>query len=58
MKARNIIWDVDDPEDLKYLTTEIEIPEGMEDEDEISDYLSDMTGFCHKGFSLEGKGSN
>lgn len=23
------------------------------DEDEISDYLSDTTGYCHKGFYLE-----
>lgn len=31
---------------------EIDIPDGMTDEEEISDYLSDTTGFCHKGFSL------
>jgi hypothetical protein len=24
----------------------------MTDEDEISDYISDVTGFCHKGFEL------
>lgn len=53
MKAINIIWDVDDPEELEGLPTEIEIPEGMTDEDDISDYLSDTTGFCHKGFSLD-----
>ena len=52
MKAVNIIWDVDDPADLETLPTEIEIPDGMTDEDEISDYLSDETGFCHKGFAL------
>ena len=52
MKAINIHWDVDYKEDLEFLPTEIEIPNGMEDEDEISDYLSDMTGFCHKGFNL------
>lgn len=52
LKAIDIDWDVDDEEDLENLPTEIEIPEGMEDEDEISDYLSDVTGFCHKGFSL------
>ena len=52
MKAINIDWDVDYKEDLEFLPTEIEIPNGMEDEDEISDYLSDMTGFCHKGFNL------
>lgn len=49
-KAVNIIWDVDD-EDIQ-LPTEIVIPDGMTDEEEISDYLSDLTGFCHKGFEL------
>ena len=53
MKAINIIWDVDFEEDLENLPTEIEIPEGMTDEKEISDYLSDVTGYCHEGFCLE-----
>lgn len=53
MKATNIEWDVDDLEDLDYLPTEIEIPEGMIDEEEISDYISDETGFCHNGYVLE-----
>lgn len=53
MKATNIEWDVDYEEDLKSLPTEIEIPNGMEADDEISDYLSDVTGFCHKGYVLE-----
>ena len=52
MKAININWDVDHEEDRELLPTEIEIPADMEDEDEISDYLSDVTGFCHKGFEL------
>ena len=52
MKAFNIEWDVDSQEDLEFLPNEIEIPEGMEDDDEISDYLSDVTGYCHKGFEL------
>lgn len=53
MKAINILWDVDDDEkELVSLPNEIDIPEGMTDEDEISDYLSDETGFCHKGFDL------
>lgn len=34
------------------LPNEIEIPEDVEDDDEISDYLSDVTGFCHKGFEI------
>ena len=37
MKAINIIWDVDFEEDLEMLPTEIEIPNGMTDEEEISD---------------------
>lgn len=58
MKAINIIWDVDNKEGLDMLPSEIEIPEDMIDEagevddDEISDYLSDVTGFCHKGYEL------
>lgn len=52
MKAFNIVWDVDDERDLQFLPTEIDIPEGMED-DEISDYISDVTGFCHKGYLLD-----
>lgn len=53
MKAINILWDIDDGDDVQ-LPTEIEIPDSMSgaDEDEISDYLSDVTGFCHKGFEL------
>ena len=53
MKAFTIIWDVDDERDLQFLPTEIDIPDGMEDVDEISDYISEVTGFCHKGYSLD-----
>lgn len=52
MKAINIIWDVDFEEDLENLPTEIDIPNEMTDEEEISDYITDETGFCHKGFEL------
>lgn len=53
MKAINIKWDIDgDIELSKQLPTEMEIPKGMTDEGEISDYLSDETGFCHFGFEL------
>jgi len=52
MRATNIQWDVDMPEDLEWLPDAIDIPDGMEDEDEVSDYLSDVTGFCHRGFLL------
>lgn len=50
--AINIQWDVDREEDFELLPQRVKIPEGMTDEDEISDYLSDLTGFCHCGFSL------
>lgn len=53
MKAINIIWDTDG-EDIA-LPSEIDIPDGMEDEDEISDYITDVTGFCHMGFDLKGE---
>lgn len=52
MKATHIIWDVDYPEDLEGLPTEIEIPDSVDEED-VPDYLSDLTGFCHKGYVME-----
>lgn len=33
---------------------EIDIPDGMTDIEEISDYITDQTGFCHNGFIVEG----
>lgn len=51
MKAINIIWDSE--ADNIILPNEIEIPYGMTDEDEISDYITDETGYCHFGFELE-----
>ena len=52
MKAINILWDTDGEE--VNLPDEIEIPDWVdkEDDDEISDYLSDTTGFCHFGYEL------
>ena len=53
MIAYNIQWDTDgDKELFDSLPQEIEIPEDITDEDEISDYISDETGFCHFGFEL------
>lgn len=54
LKATNILWDVDYDDDGE-LPTEIDIPEGITDEDEISDYLSEVTGYCHQGYVLEEK---
>ena len=51
IKAININWDVD--QDLATtLPMSIEIPEDITDEEEISNFLSNITGFCHKGFDL------
>lgn len=61
MKAINIKWDTDgDLELLQKLPKEIEIPEYLIDEDtdvddyeeDISNYISDTTRFCHCGFDL------
>lgn len=51
MKAINIEWDINQDKD-NMLPIDLDIPQGMSDEDEISDYISDTTGYCHKGFSL------
>ena len=54
MKAANIKWNTDgDKKTLRYLPKKMEIPSGMYDLDDISDYLSDETGFCHDGFFIE-----
>lgn len=60
MKAINIKWDIDCPEEYEELPTAIEIPEDIIVEDDyeatldaISDYITDITGFCHKGFEIK-----
>lgn len=68
LKAINIKWDTDgDEEVLQDLPTEMIIPDDLEEyyyrdrkyeEDrryvmeEISDWLSEETGFCHDGFEI------
>lgn len=49
--AADIIWDYGDCEDI-ILPSELEIPEEIRDED-IGEYISEVTGFCHKGYTLE-----
>ena len=58
--AHDIRWDTDgDMKLFKILPQEIEIPEEVwEDyddgnDDAISDYISDVTGFCHYGFQIK-----
>lgn len=62
LKAINIKWDTDgDKEVLNELPTEMIIPNELEELykkdreyalEEISDWLSDETGFCHDGFKV------
>lgn len=52
MKVINIQWNVDCEKDLETLPIEIEIPRAMTDDDVISDYISDVTGFCHCGYEI------
>lgn len=62
LKAINIMWDTDgDNELFNKLPTEMFIPDELEimyekDKEfaleEISDWLSDETGFCHDGFEI------
>ena len=49
--AVDIEWDIDDEGSLENLPITVEIPEGMDEED-VSDYLSNLTGYCHKGYVL------
>lgn len=63
LKATNIKWDTDgDMEVLNNLPMEMIIPDELETTykkdreyalEEISDWLSDETGFCHSGFEIE-----
>lgn len=51
--AVDIDWDTDgDPALAAELPEEIEIPDDVPDE-EIGDYISDETGFCHFGYRVE-----
>lgn len=52
MKAINIKWDTDKREELEQLPTEIIIPDTITGKEEISDYITEQTGYCHKGFEL------
>lgn len=60
IQARDIQWDA--PDDVaESLPEKIDVPletiiecDGMPDYiDEISDYITDQSGFCHNGFTLD-----
>ena len=41
--------------ELLGLPNELEIPKELKDEDDISEWLSEKTGFCHNGFEITKK---
>lgn len=49
--AINIKWDVDYDENGNLLPQEVKIPQNIKDE-EIVDYLSNLTSFCFDGFEI------
>lgn len=52
MLVTDIKWDTDGDEELESMLPKVmNVPEGL-NEDAISDYISDQTGFCHFGFTL------
>ena len=63
LKATNIKWDTDgDMKVFNELPTEMTVPNELEEMykkdreyalEEISDWLSEETGFCHDGFEVE-----
>lgn len=58
-RAVDIKWDTDgDEELLATLPKEMDIPNGVDDSDYISDWISDETGFCHHGFRLVDQDGN
>lgn len=52
MKAVNIQWDIDEDNKNISLPNEINIPKNITSTEEISDYITNQTGFCHKGFEI------
>lgn len=60
MKVYNIQWDVDNEYERSFLPDEILIPDsiaqdknGIVNEEAISDFITEETGFCHYGFEFE-----
>lgn len=58
LRVYDIKWDTDnDFSTLRLLPSEIAVPENVErlfeeNEDAISDYISEQTGFCHFGYKV------
>lgn len=51
--AYDIQWETDYEEDKDNLPTEIEIPDNITEESDITEYLSNVTGYLHNGYKLK-----
>ncbi len=49
MLVFNIVWSVDETEDLEELPVRVEVPDEV-DEDDIADWLSDQYGYLIESF--------
>lgn len=49
--ATNIEWDTDG--EYVVLPNSIEIPDNLINPEDISDYITEQTGFCHFGFDIK-----
>lgn len=53
LKVINIEWDTDNDRNLQNaFPKEIDIPESINTMEDISNYISDETGFCNFGFDM------
>ena len=53
MKAFSIRWDCHIPSIRDSLPKEIEIPKSCKTVDQISNYVSEQTGYSHLGFAIK-----
>ena len=49
MLVFNIVWSVDETEDLEELPVQVEVPDELDEED-IADWLSDQYGYLIESF--------
>lgn len=49
MLVFNIVWSVDETEDLEELPAQVEVPDEVDEED-IADWLSDQYGYLIESF--------
>ena len=54
IRIHSIVYDTDGEDDIDLPTEFVVTVEDNEDvEDQLSDYITEQTGFCHRGFLYE-----